>query len=182
MSLQQLLVLRTVCCRKRTANQQVVQVAAQQPSRLPVWPTAVQHQQVLVNCRSGVGCCGQCQTHDCVPIRAGLAACRRARECARQTEMAERERRTQELLKSCEVSSSCSLRCHAAMLSAGAQCVFTCLQLQMHLQQLHNVYKLWLLTCCLHVCVRVSGWASTVPCRAVLPTRRRRCAARGPLA
>lgn len=29
--------------------------------------------------------------------------CRRAREAARQNEMAERERRTQELLKSCEV-------------------------------------------------------------------------------
>lgn len=37
-------------------------------------------------------------------VTAAAGACRRAREAARQNEMAERERRTQELLKSCEVS------------------------------------------------------------------------------
>lgn len=37
----------------------------------------------------------------CVPF---ICCCRRQREVTRQNEMAERERQTQELLKSCEVS------------------------------------------------------------------------------
>jgi hypothetical protein len=44
----------------------------------------------------------QCCAHQPADVRAAVL-CRRAREAARQNEMAERERRTQELLKSCEV-------------------------------------------------------------------------------
>jgi hypothetical protein len=43
-------------------------------------------------------------------VTAVAVTCRRAREAARQNEMAQRERRTQELLKSCEVS------CHPQLL------------------------------------------------------------------